>query len=71
MDSPDEPVKEGVQEFAFDVSSFSEPFGISDPLSKVYVTLKPIQQLPLILALTTLQQIKKLSFSKTICKFLV
>jgi len=55
----------------YETITYSEPLGLYDPYSKVYVTVSPINNIPLYLTLFTINQIHKLTYSKSVGKFVV
>lgn len=59
-------------EFAlpFETVNYAEHLGLYEPYSKVYVTVSPMNNIPLCIAMFTINQIHKLTYSKSLgmCK---
>lgn len=53
----------------FETLNHSEPLGLYDPFSKIYITLEPIPNVALYLSLTVINQLHKLTYSKSLGQF--
>ncbi|ODN03655.1 WASH complex subunit strumpellin, partial [Orchesella cincta] len=50
----------------YETVTYSEPLGLYDPYAKVYVTVSPMNNIPLYLTLLTINQIHKLTYSRSV-----
>ncbi len=55
-------------EFAlpFETVNYAEHLGLYEPYSKVYVTVSPMNNIPLCIVMFTINQIHKLTYSKSL-----
>jgi len=56
----------GDNDLLSDLTSYLESVGISDPLTKIYITTKPLPNVPLFLFLLILSQLPKLQYVKSV-----
>ncbi|KAG8184568.1 hypothetical protein JTE90_007684 [Oedothorax gibbosus] len=63
---PSKPYPKESNPLLYELSSYLEWAGIFNPLSKIYVTTKPLQHLSLFMCLFTTSQLSKLSYEKSI-----
>ncbi|CAL8094255.1 unnamed protein product [Orchesella dallaii] len=50
----------------YETVTYSEPLGLYDPYAKIYVTVSPMNNIPLYLTLFTINHIHKLAYSKSV-----
>ena len=56
----------GDNDLLYDLTNYLESVGISDPLTKIYITAKPLPNIPLFLFLLILSQLPKLQYIKSV-----